>query len=191
MSVLALAVSTVTATTVVPPTFQQLVAQAEFIVRAEVRSLRCEETTYQGHPVIHTYVRIAVRKSLKGNAPATMELRLLGGTVGDRTLEVPGVPKFVPGEQCLLFIENNGRQFCPLVAIMYGRYRVERRVTDGVEIVRRDNGAPLRAVQDVNVPLGESRSHFSGASPAETMTLADFENDIATELTHVTPRTVR
>jgi len=186
MSVFALAVQTVTATTVVPPTFQQLVAQAEFIVRAEVRALRCEETVHDGQRVIHTYVTLGVLRSLKGNAPDVMELRLLGGTVNGQTLEVAGVPKFVPGEKCLLFIENNGRQFCPLVAIMHGRYRVERRATDGAEVIRRDNGAPLRMTSDVGAPMGDFRPALAGAAGADAMTLADFENSISTELSHAT-----
>ena len=174
----------VCATTVVPPTFRQLVTQAEFIVRAEVRAVRCEETIRDGGSVIHTYVTIAVLRSLKGDAPALLELRVLGGTVGDRTLHVAGVPQFVPGEKCLLFIEHNGEQFCPLVAIMYGRYRVERRAGDGVEIVRRDNGAPLRTSDDVALPMSASLPALAAgaAQSGAGMTLADFETSIAVEL---------
>lgn len=189
MSVLALAVQTVTATTVVPPTFQQLVAQAEFIVRAEVRALRCEETVRDGQSVIHTYVTIGVLRSLKGDAPKVMELRLLGGTLNGQTLEVAGVPKFVPGQKCLLFIENNGRQFCPLVAIMHGRYRIERRAGDGAEVIRRDNGAPLRTTSDVGAPMGDFRSALAGATGAAAMTLTDFENSISNELSDANPPT--
>lgn len=176
-------VQSVGATTVVPPTFRELVAQAQFIVRAEVRAVRSEESQRNGHAVIHTYVTIAVLRSLKGDAPAQIELRVLGGTVGERTLHVAGVPRFVPGEKCLLFIENNGQQFCPLVAIMYGRYRVERRASDGVELVRRDNGAPLRTAEDVVVPMGASLPALAGGNGAG-LTLADFENSITNELAH-------
>jgi len=175
---------TVGATTVVPPTFRQLVTQAEFIVRAEVRAVRCEETLRNGGVVIHTYVTIDVLRSLKGDAPAVIELRVLGGTVGDRTLHVAGVPKFVPGEKCLLFIEHNGTQFCPLVAIMHGRYRIERRASDGVELVRRDNGAPLRTSDDVALPMGASLPALAAgaAQGGAGMTLAEFETSIETEL---------
>jgi hypothetical protein len=174
------------ATTVVPPTFRQLVTQAEFIVRAEVRAVRCEETPRNGGWVIHTYVSIAVLRSLKGDAPEVMELRVLGGTVGEHTLHVAGVPRFVPGEKCLLFIEHNGEQFCPLVAIMYGRYRVERRAGDGVEVVRRDNGAPLRMADDVALPMSASLPALAAgaAQGGAGMTLAEFETSIATELAH-------
>jgi hypothetical protein len=183
-------VQTVSATTVVPPTFRQLVAQAELIVRAEVRAVRCEETQRNGGSVIHTYVKIGVLRALKGDAPAELELRILGGTVGDRTLHVAGVPRFVPGEKCLLFIENNGEQFCPLVAIMYGRYRVERRASDGVEMVRRDNGAPLRTAEEVSLPLHAALPALaSGAAQnGAGLTLAEFDNSISAELAaHATP----
>lgn len=181
-------VHSVAATTVVPPTFEQLVGQAEFVVRAEVHDVRCEESLRNGHAVIHTYVTIEVLRSLKGQAPAVMELRVLGGTVGGRTLHVPGVPRFVPGERCLLFIENNGRQFCPLVAIMHGRYRVERRAADGVELVRRDNGAPLRSPADVSLPMGAA---IPALAPGAAMTLADFEAAILSQLDHDTANATR
>jgi hypothetical protein len=170
-------------TTVVPPTFEQLVAQAELVVRAEVSALRCEETAREGQAVIHTYVTLTILRALKGEPPATVELRLLGGTVGDRTLHVSGVPRFVPGERCLLFIENNGRQFCPLVAIMHGRYRVERRAADGVEVVRRDNGAPLRSPSDVALPMA---APIPALSPGAAMTLDEFESAILNQLSHDT-----
>jgi len=173
------------ATSVVPPTFEELVSQAELVVRAEVRALRCEETVRDGRAVIHTYVTIDVLRALKGAAPATLELRLLGGTVGDRTLHIAGVPRFAPGERCLLFIENNGRQFCPLVAIMHGRYRIDRRASDGAEIVRRDNGAPLRAPSDVALPMSAA---IPALTPGAPMTLEAFETAILNQLGHDTHR---
>lgn len=173
----------VAATTVVPPTFEFLVGQAEFVVRARVGGVRCEESQYNGQAVIHTYVTIDVLRALKGAPPQTMVLRVLGGSVGDRTLHVPGVPRFTPGETCLLFIENNGRQFCPLVAIMHGRYRIERRASDGVELVRRDNGAPLRSPADVSLPMG---APIPALAPGAAMTLVDFENAILNQLDHDT-----
>jgi hypothetical protein len=69
---------------------------------------------------------------------------------------------------------------------MYGRYRIERRAADGVEMVRRDNGAPLRASDDVATPMSASLPALAGgaAQSGTGMTLADFENSISTELAH-------
>jgi hypothetical protein len=69
---------------------------------------------------------------------------------------------------------------------MYGRYRIERRASDGVEMVRRDNGAPLRTSDEVALPMGASLPALAAgaAQSGAGMTLADFENSIATELSH-------
>lgn len=172
------------ATTVVPPTFNELVSQAEVIVEAEVTSKRCEFTPVGGGNVIHTYVTLSVLKQIKGESPETIELRLLGGTIGDEGMIVEGVPEFEIGDRDVLFIENNGTQYCPLVAVMHGRYPVVTR--DGVDVVLRSNGVPLTSPDQVQMSLGHGGSSgvlSTGASGA-AMTLAQFENEIAEELSH-------
>ena len=189
---LSLCVPGARATTVVPPSFSELVAQAQSIVEGRVLAVRCEQSSGQaGHAIIHTYVNIEVSKVLKGPAQATIELRLLGGTVGDRTMQVAGVPRFVPGQRALLFVENNGRQFCPLVGVMHGRYHLVRRASDGAEIVRRDNGAPLRSLADIGRPMDhdEARAAIAeGSADAAGLTMDQFENSIREELDHAANR---
>lgn len=172
------------ATTVVPPTFPELVAQAQSIVRAEVIGVHSEREAYGSGSVIFTYVRFNVIKVLKGTAEATIELRLLGGTVGDETMEVDGMPSFVVGERSLLFVENNGTQWCPLVAIMHGRYRLQRRATDGAEVVFRDNGVPLSDPAEVQLPMaqGAAANLLAQGRTGQGMTVTGFESRITEEL---------
>lgn len=175
---------TALATTVIPPTFQELVSRAQAIVRAEVVGIRCERVPYGNGSVIHTYVTLEVIKVLKGSADATIELRLLGGTVGEDTMKVEGMPDFAVGDRSVLFIENNGTQWCPLVGIMHGRYRVQRRASDGAEVVLRDNGRPLGSPTEVHLPLahGVSTDRLVEPGGSSAMTLADFEWSIQTEI---------
>lgn len=174
------------ATTVIPPSFSELVAQAQAIVQAEVVSLRSERQTYKESWVIQTYVTFRVVKILKGAADETIELRFLGGTVGDDTMQVEGMPTFAVGDRSVLFVENNGTQWCPLVAVMHGRYRLQRRTADGADVVLRDNGEALGAPEQVQTPMahgaGEHADVLARPQTVSAMTLADFELHIRGEL---------
>ena len=51
---------------------------------------------------------------------------MLGGTVDGQTMTVTDAPKFAVGDHDLLFVENNGSQFVPLVGIQHGRIRIQK-----------------------------------------------------------------
>src|SRR5258706_313796 len=110
----------------VPPTFEQLVQQAELIFQGTVTDVR---SVWQGEGAqrhIDTYVRFQVDENVKGNATSSYTLRVLGGTVGDETMEVTDSPKFKVGDREILFVEHNNEQFGPLVGINHGHFRVQR-----------------------------------------------------------------
>jgi len=65
------------------------------------------------------------------------------------------VPEFRVGDEDILFVAGNGRDFYPLYAVMYGRYPVKRDKRTGREYVTRSNGVPLGDVAEVALPMGE------------------------------------
>ncbi len=136
--------SSMHATTVIPPTFDQLVQQAEVIFQGTVTNVRSvwEGEGAQRH--IDTYVTFQVQESVKGNAGASYTIRMLGGTVGDETMEVTDTPKFNVGDRDILFVEHNNEQFVPLVGIKYGRFHVQRDEQTGRDVVLNDEGEPVR-----------------------------------------------
>lgn len=149
----ALATVPAAATTVEPPDFPKLVARAASVFRGEVVGLRSELVTRGAERAIFTHVTFRVTEVIRGAPlPAEVTLEFLGGTVGDLSLDVAGMPRFEPGAQEIVFVERAGPQICPLVAMGYGRYRVLRDAT-GAEYVARDNGAPLVRLDDVVLPL--------------------------------------
>ena len=97
----------VSATTVVAPTFEQLVTQAELIFQGTVTDSRSVWEGEGGQRHIETYVTFQVEDSVKGQAGASYTIRMLGGTVGDETLEVTDTPKFKVGDREILFVEHN------------------------------------------------------------------------------------
>ena len=148
---------TVFATTVIPPSFDELVSQAEMIFQGSVTDVRSEWTGEGAQRHIMSYVTLKVEDAIKGNPGSTVTLRMLGGTVGGETMEVSDAPKFKVGDRDILFVENNGTQFVPLVGIMHGRFRVKKDAS-GQDTVFTNEGSPLSDVSQ----LGKNEAAASG-----------------------------
>lgn len=186
LGVLALTISTLTATTVVPPAFKSLVGQADYIVRAVVKSVTSEMRTDGGRRHIITHVEVDVREVISGTPPQPLVLEMLGGTVGDETMTVEGAPKFKVGDEDILFIHGNGAQFTPLVALMHGRYPIMRDSATGREYVARSNGVPLYNELEVSQPMSEHASAQTAAgAAAQPLSPADFVSRIQTALSQI------
>lgn len=130
------------ATTVIPPTFDELVGNAQMIFEGTVVDVRSDWTGEGAQRHIESLVTFNVKESIKGNASGKVTLKMMGGTVGDQTMEVTDAPKFKVGDHDVLFVENNGTQFIPLVGIMHGRFRVQRD-DSGAEVVMTNEGTAL------------------------------------------------
>jgi hypothetical protein len=182
------------ATSVVPPNFTELVGEADAIYRGRVTSVqsrRVERTDGDGS-VIKTFVTFAVERVLKGPEQKEVTLEFLGGTVGEETMTVSGMPKFNLGAREIVFVQKNGVQFCPLVGLMHGRYRVLRDETTAREHIARDNGVPLTDTSEVELPIvmlpGPVRAASGAAASARALSTEAFEASIATEVSRPTPR---
>lgn len=148
---------TALATTVIPPSFEELVSRAEMIFQGSVTDVRSEWTGEGAQRHIMSYVTVKVEDAIKGNPGSTVTLEMLGGTVGGETLEVTDAPKFKVGDRDILFVENNGTQFVPLVGIMHGRFRVKKDAT-GQDAVFTNDGSPLSDITQ----LGKNEAAASG-----------------------------
>ena len=152
-----LAACTALATTVIPPSFDELVSRAEMIFQGSVTDVRSEWTGEGAQRHIMSYVTLKVEDAIKGKPGATVTLRMLGGTVGGETMEVTDAPKFKVGDRDILFVENNGTQFVPLVGIMHGRFRVKKDAS-GQDAVFTNEGSPLSDLTQ----LGKNEAAASG-----------------------------
>jgi hypothetical protein len=182
------------ATTVVPPSFPELVAEADGIYRGRVTSIQARRVPLpEGDgSVIKTFVTFNVERVLKGPEQAQLTLEFLGGTIGDESVTVSGMPKFNIGAREIVFVQKNGVQFCPLVAVMHGRYRVLRDEATAREHVARDNGVPLTDVSEVELPIttlpGPVRAASAATNSARALTPDAFEASITSEVQRPTPR---
>lgn len=164
-----------TATTVIPPRFDELVSRAQVIFEGEVTGLQSQWIGEGAQHRIVTFVTFKVEDTLKGDAGATYSIRMLGGTVEGRTMEVTDAPKFKVGDHDLLFVENNGSQFIPLVGIQHGRFRVQKDAS-GQQTLTTGEGQPLA---DVN-QLGSDEGSVARTKPA--LSLDDFKGLIRSKI---------
>ena len=150
------------ATTVIPPTFEQLVDQAEIIFRGSVTNISSQWVGEGADRHIMSYITFKVKDSLKGSPGESYTLRTFGGTVGQDTMKIGDGPEFQVGDDDVLFVENNGTQVVPLVGIMYGRFHVKKDAS-GQETITTNENQPLRNVTG----LGHAAAEEAG--PAMNM----------------------
>ena len=135
-------------TTVIPPTFESLVSSANTIFVGEVMDVRSEWIATRQGRAITTYVTFKVEDVWKGAVGAVTQLEFLGGTMGDTTMEVVGMPTFHEGQRSVLFVHGEVLSASPLVGFWHGRMRIE---TDpyGVDRVRTFDGQSLGSPSEV------------------------------------------
>ena len=168
----------VKATTVIPPTFEQLVKQADFIFQGTVTDSRSVWEGEGGQRHIETYISFKVEDSVKGDAGSSFTIRMLGGTVGDETMEVTDAPKFKVGDRDILFVEHNFDQFVPLVGIGHGRFHVQRDERTGRDVIVNAEG---EAVRDLT-QLGRNEDAAATADVTEAISPDDLKSAVHKQL---------
>lgn len=170
----AVSFSSIPATTVIPPTFDELVSQAEVIFEGTVTNVKAEWVGEGAERHIMTYVTFKVEDTIKGKPGKAYTMRMLGGTIDGETMAISDAPKFKTGDKDILFVQNNGSQFIPLVGIMHGRFRVKRDQS-GRDIVTTNGGEGVKSV----ARLGKDQS--SSASEPD-LTADDFKTAVRNKL---------
>src|SRR6188768_1186148 len=115
------------ATTVIQPTFREMVSSADYIVRVEVTSVISgwrANPSKPGERYIGSKIALTVRDVIKGTPPQPLVLDVVGGRVGDDELVIDGAPKLAAGDECILFVRGNGRTFFPVVGLKHGYFPI-------------------------------------------------------------------
>jgi hypothetical protein len=115
-----LACSVVNATSLARMSVGQMAHAAAVIVRA--RCLTNEVRREEGE--IWTFTAFQIEETWKGEAPARITVRLLGGRLGEITSHVSGVPQFRAGEDVVLFLERAPRGNYSVVSWEQGTFRI-------------------------------------------------------------------
>jgi hypothetical protein len=149
---------------------------AQLVVRA-----RCvANSTAWDSGEIWTFTSFAVEDAWKGapsGAAQQLTVRLLGGSMGNLTSTVSGVPRFRPGEEVILFLQTTARGDYSIVSWVQGTFRIHRDARSGAEIVVQDTAAfdtydPATRQFDAegirNLPVGALRMRVQRALAAQS-----------------------
>ncbi|HKB12489.1 MAG TPA: hypothetical protein VKD69_17630 [Vicinamibacterales bacterium] len=167
----------VEATSLIAPSFEELIAQADAVFESEVIDAQAHLLTDRDGEMIVTDVRFRVDKVLKGAPASTVVLQFLGGEVGDVGLRVDGVPRFVRGDRDVLFARTAQGLASPLVGMMHGRVRISGARSTSVQYVQFFDRTPLRDVTSLG-----ARTAQPAFSSRPAMSLAAFESAVAGEV---------
>lgn len=128
------------ATTLERMSLAKMAQTAPLIVRA-----RClGNSTAWDSGEIWTFTTFSIEDTWKGAPPgaaAQLTVRLLGGSLGNLTSTVSGVPRFRPGEEVILFLEPTSRGDFSIVSWVQGTFRIRRDARTGSEVVVQDTAA--------------------------------------------------
>jgi hypothetical protein len=158
------------ATTVPALSFNQIVDHAELIVEGTVEDI--ESSWSDDRSTIYTYVTLGRISQIHGNVDGSrLTLRFQGGTVGEYTLAVPGIPTFSPGERTILFVRDNGYAVSSIVGFFQGRFRVvDDLVLDhaGLELAGFRNGRLIKVLPSEHaISAAEGDSGISAGVEAD------------------------
>ncbi len=171
------ALRTALATTVIPPSFDQLVLQAEVIFQGSVTDVRSQWVGEGAQRHIVSDITFQIEDGIKGNPGKSYTVRMYGGTVGEDSMGISDAPTFKVGDRDILFVENNGTQAIPLVGIMHGRFRVQND-SSGQEVVTRNEGEPVKNVAQ----LGRDSEGTAPNSAESNLTAAAFKAAVRSKL---------
>ena len=113
----------------------QLAASADAIARVECAAARAQWQSGE----IWTITTFHTVETFKGNLPATFTIVLPGGRVGHLTASVDGAPRFVPGEQAVVFFQRTRAGGFSVTGWVQGTFRILRDRQSGQETVTQDS----------------------------------------------------
>ncbi len=157
-----MAISPARATTMVSMSMEQLTQASSDIVQAHVvTQVSAWNAT---HTQIVTITTLAVSQTLKGSASSTIQVRQLGGTVGNMTVFIPGDIALRPQAEYVLFLEPADSSNYRVVGMTQGAYPVYQDATTREARV----ALPLNQGQIQSIVGG-------GGNPAGTVPLIGFQ----------------
>ncbi|HVT08076.1 MAG TPA: hypothetical protein VHO67_11500 [Polyangia bacterium] len=127
--------ATARATLIMALDLPAMVGRAERIAVVDVLSVQAAWDAR--HERITTTIQLQVVEGWKGGLQPGAHLTVLqpGGTVGDVTTTVDGMPRFVPGERTLVFLHGPPER-ATVVGLTQGKRPLRREATSGRWMVR-------------------------------------------------------
>jgi hypothetical protein len=137
-----------------------LVQQAESIVQGRVEQVYVKWDATRS--LAFTYASVRVDDPMKGERRRTVLIRQLGGKVGALNLYIAGMPKFIPGDEVILFLKDQQDGTFQVLGLNQGKYEIlnDQAVsnTSGVELMDAKTGRMVHAGLVERAPLAAFKS---------------------------------
>lgn len=126
--------------------------------------------------LLWTLTTLEMTEIWKGQAPRTITVRLIGGRAGGRRILVEGVPRFLPGEELVVFLEPSGKDDWTVTSWAQGTFRISHVATGRTQVVTQDTAGlalfdpmtrQFRSGGLKNMPLEDLRRRVLAASRAQ------------------------
>jgi hypothetical protein len=98
---------------------EELVRTSDLIIQGEVKEISCRMEADH----IYTYVSVEISKSIKGEFPQEITLRIKGGKIGNIVEKVSGSPSFEKGERVILFLKRKN-EFFSVSGMALGKFKI-------------------------------------------------------------------
>jgi hypothetical protein len=148
-------------TVVEPLELDDMIRQSDFI--ADVTVLKSE--SFRADPIvpakIKTRVYFKVNQTLKGSVTGTFHLDFPGGTVGQITRTVMGMPTFQTAQRLIVFGRTDPNAFSPLIGMAQGALQIIHDDATNVDRVYRWWGQPVNESES----FAEKKATSAQASP--------------------------
>jgi len=161
--VLLLLASVASATTIVLPTDDQLIRKSPVIV---------EGTVISSMPVLRgqgiwTETRLAVDRTIKGDAAGELTIREVGGEIDGRITKIFGTPVYTPGERVMAFLTPTTRGDYQTIDLFIGKFS-EQRAANGRRLLVREDTAGDVALLDSSLRPIEAKNVQRDATAFES-----------------------
>jgi len=127
---------------------------------------------------IWTFTKFRVLETWRGSPPPVITVRLLGGTVGNVTSTVSGVPRFNAGEDVVLFLGSTARGDYSVVSWAQGTFRIRHDTRQAAETVSQDTAA---------LSTFNAANHRFEARGLRNVPLETFRAQVKTEIRSLEP----
>ena len=128
-----------TATTLEQLSVDQMIQQSTAIVRAKVTG----SFAANRNGTIYTYYRLQVTENLKSTTPATTEVAVPGGVLGNAMQSVAGAPTLSVGGDYVLFLWTSRSGLTQIIGLTQGAFDVKATAGGSVALLRAPASAQM------------------------------------------------
>ena len=109
-------------TTVIKMDLPALVQESDSVVQGRVEEVYARWDVQL--KTIFTYASVRVDDPLKGEPHQSVLIRQLGGKAGAMNMSIAGMPRFVRGEEVIVFLKSNPEGTYHVVGLGQGKYEI-------------------------------------------------------------------